>query len=84
MTLAGANPAARIEALDRTPGEVNYFIGEDSSQWRRSIPRYERVRYSGVYPGIDLVYYGNGRKRRAANTTPSWRNFCNRFSLRAR
>lgn len=62
MTLAGANPAARIEALDRAPGAVNYFIGEDSSRWRRSIPRYGRVRYSGVYPGIDLVYHGKGRE----------------------
>jgi len=32
MTLAGANPAARIEALDRTPGDVNYFVGQDSRQ----------------------------------------------------
>ncbi len=62
MALQGANPAARIEGVDRAPGAANYFIGADSSRWRSSIPRYARVRYSGVYPGIDLVYYGNGQK----------------------
>jgi uncharacterized protein (TIGR03437 family) len=61
MTPQGANPAPRIEAVDREPGAVNYLIGEDSSQWRRSVPRYERVWYRGVYQGIDLIYYGNGR-----------------------
>ncbi len=62
MRPENANPKASLEAEDCTPGEVNYFIGEDTSRWRRSIPRYERVRYRSIYPGIDLIYYGNDRK----------------------
>ena len=29
------------------------------SQWRTGIANFARVRYQGVYPGIDVVYYGN-------------------------
>ena len=28
------------------------------SKWHTDIPQFARVRYRGVYPGIDLVYYG--------------------------
>jgi len=44
------------------PGKVNYFIGNDPAKWRTGIPAYAKVRYSSVYPGVDLVYYGNQRK----------------------
>ncbi|HEY4359799.1 MAG TPA: SBBP repeat-containing protein [Bryobacteraceae bacterium] len=39
-------------------GKVNYFLGSDASQWRTDIPTYGRIEYRGVYPGIDLAYYG--------------------------
>jgi len=55
----GANPEAQIEALDELPGKSNYFIGSDRSKWRTGIPNYSRVRYRGIYPGVDLIYYGN-------------------------
>jgi hypothetical protein len=58
MKLASASRHVRIEGLDALPGTVNYFVG-DPSRWRRSVPSYARVRYHGVYPGIDLVFYGN-------------------------
>jgi uncharacterized protein (TIGR03437 family) len=41
---------------------VNYFVGSNPSAWRTDIPTYGRVRYPGVYPGIDVVYYGNQGK----------------------
>jgi hypothetical protein len=56
--LAGSNAAPQIEALDRLPVRTNYFIGR-RDRWRGDIPNYARVRYRGVYPGIDAVYYGN-------------------------
>jgi hypothetical protein len=40
-------------------GRVNYFIGNDPSKWRRNVPTYARIRYKSIYPGIDLIYYGN-------------------------
>jgi hypothetical protein len=45
--------------LDPLPGIVNYFIGDDPSKWRTNIPTYQKVGYKDLYPGIDLVYYGN-------------------------
>lgn len=59
MRFDGANPQAEIVGLEKLPGIVNYFIGEDSSKWRTYIPTYQKVEYQDVYPGIDLVYYGN-------------------------
>jgi hypothetical protein len=59
MKLVGSNPNPQIEGLDRLPGISNYFIGNDPKKWRTNVPNYARVRYREVYPGIDLVYYGN-------------------------
>jgi hypothetical protein len=59
MKLLGGNAQARVAALDELPGKVNYFIGNDPKKWRTNVPTYAKVKYQGVYPGIDLVYYGN-------------------------
>jgi hypothetical protein len=34
-------------------------VGKDPTQWQRNLPVFGRVRAKGLYPGIDLVYYGN-------------------------
>ena len=41
------------------PGKVNYIIGKDPKEWRLGIPTYKSVRYRDLYPGIDVVSYGN-------------------------
>ncbi|MGB7760046.1 MAG: SBBP repeat-containing protein [Bryobacteraceae bacterium] len=60
MRLAGARPHARLEGLDPLPGKSFYYIGNDPRKWRTGIPQYGRVGYRDVYPGVDLVFYGNG------------------------
>ncbi|HEY9284551.1 MAG TPA: hypothetical protein VIP46_13930, partial [Pyrinomonadaceae bacterium] len=62
VRLLGANPAARVSGADPLPGVSNYFVGRDPSAWRAGVPTFARVGYGGVYPGVDLVYYGNGRR----------------------
>lgn len=62
MNLVGANPAAAVEGLGELEGKVNYFTGNDPELWHRNIPTFGRVRYSEIYPGIDVVYYGNQRR----------------------
>ena len=62
MRLKGANADPRIEGTDPLPGTVNYFSGGDARKWRTGIPRFGRVLYRSVYPGIDLAYYGTERQ----------------------
>ncbi len=59
VRLVGANPHPEVEGLEALPGRVNYLIGDDKSNWHMNIPTFGRVKFAGVYPGIDLVYYGN-------------------------
>ncbi len=62
MGLAGGNPNPEIAGTDALPGKSNYLVGNLPSRWHRDIPQFARVRYSQVYPGIDLVYYGKQGK----------------------
>lgn len=43
-------------------GKANYLTGRDPSRWLTNVPTYGRVAYRSIYPGIDLVYYGNQRR----------------------
>lgn len=58
MSLKGADPGSIVGA-DPLPGKANYFIGNDPKQWHTNVPTYERVVYQNVYPGVNLIYYGN-------------------------
>src|SRR5882724_11073695 len=62
MRLEGANPAAGISGTDKLLKRTSYFIGSDPKKWRTDVPSYRRVKYAGIYPGVDLVFYGNQRK----------------------
>ena len=62
MRLLGANAEAEVFGQDELPGKSNYFIGNDPKKWHVGVPQYASVRYTGVYPGVDLVYYGNQRE----------------------
>ncbi len=59
MKLVGANPAAILTGADPLPGKSNYLIGNDPQKWQRGVSQFAGVHYAGVYPGIDLVFYGN-------------------------
>ena len=62
MKLAGSNQHALISGVSPLPGKSNYFIGNDPSRWHRDVPQFARVRYANIYPGIDVVFYGNQRQ----------------------
>jgi hypothetical protein len=59
MKMIGANRSPRVEGQDELPGKSNYFIGNDPAKWQTNVPSYQKVRYHGIYPGVDLEYYGN-------------------------
>ncbi|SNS42632.1 Abnormal spindle-like microcephaly-assoc'd, ASPM-SPD-2-Hydin [Granulicella rosea] len=60
LTLDGANAAAMPRGEAALPGRSHYLLGNDPAQWRTGVSQFSRVRVPAVYPGIDLVYYGNG------------------------
>ena len=59
MKLVGGAAEPEVAGLEELRGKSNYFIGSDPEKWRTDVPLYARVQYKAIYPGIDLVYYGN-------------------------
>ena len=59
MRLEGANQEPKVSGQDELPGKVNYLIGNDPAKWRTEIATFRKILYKDVYPGIDLLYYGN-------------------------
>ena len=58
LKFEGAGRASRIVSREPLPGRSNYFVGNDPSKWIADIPTFARVEYRGVYPGVDLAFYG--------------------------
>ncbi len=62
LQLVGANQRPHVTGLEELSGKVNYFVGNDPKNWHTGIPTFAKVRYAEVYPGVDLIYYGNQGK----------------------
>ncbi len=60
LRFEGGRRAPEIEGVKQTGGVSNYFLGNDPAKWRTGVAQFEQVRYREVYPGIDVVFYGNG------------------------
>jgi len=54
-----SNPQPQLVGIDKLPGVSNYFVGNDPKKWRTNVESYAKVKYENLYPGIDLLYYGN-------------------------
>jgi len=59
LKFLGSNPEAILSGTQKLESISNYFIGNDSSQWRTHIPNYAKVTYRNLYEGIDAAFYGN-------------------------
>ena len=62
LHLQRTNPGTEITGLEKLPGRTDYFIGSDPKDWRTGVPSYSRVKYHEIYPGVDLIFYGNQRR----------------------
>jgi hypothetical protein len=60
LRFVGANPRAEVTGIEELPGKSSYFSGPDRKSWHASIPHYAKVKYSDIYPGIDLIFYESG------------------------
>ncbi len=58
LRFVGARTSKRLDARERAEGTTNYMLGADASKWLHDVPSYRQLRQAGLYPGIDLVYYG--------------------------
>ena len=57
MRLEGADPSATASGRNRVDGLVNY-IRTTAGGSQSGLPRFERIYFQEVYPGIDIEYYG--------------------------
>ncbi|MGC2062980.1 MAG: SBBP repeat-containing protein, partial [Thermodesulfovibrionales bacterium] len=62
LSLVGVSPGATISGGGLLPGKSNYIVGDDPSRWRKNVPMFSKIRYEGIYPGVDLIFYGNQRR----------------------
>jgi len=58
IRLIGANPHPQFTGLNPLRARVNYLVGNDPGKWHRGVPTFGRVRINGIYPGVDMIYYG--------------------------
>ena len=58
IQLRGTEPLSRVVGTDELPGKSHYLLGNDPAKWRTDVPHFAKVKYEGIYPGVDLVYYG--------------------------
>jgi hypothetical protein len=58
ISFPGASPAIP-EGMEALSGKSNYFIGNDPDKWVCGAPHYGKITYRNIYPGVDLVFYGN-------------------------
>ena len=59
LRLAGARPGVAPRADGPQAGSANYLMGSHPDQWRLGVALFQSIRYSSVYPGIDLIYHGD-------------------------
>ena len=62
MKLLDANEKSVAEGQEASPATTNYFMGNDPAKWHTGVPAYASVKYRDIYPGTDLIYYGNSRQ----------------------
>ena len=62
MRLLGASHAVKAHGRRMLPGLTNYVAGTNPHEWRTGVRSYAEVEYHDVYPGVDVVYYGNQRQ----------------------
>lgn len=62
MKLIGSRNESRVVGIEELSGKSSYFRGKDPSRWHTQVTQYRKIKYESVYPGIDLVFYGNQRE----------------------
>jgi hypothetical protein len=62
MQLSGGSAKQQLTGEARLQGTVNYFLGNNPANWKTGVPTFEKVKYTDVYPGVNLIYYGSHQR----------------------
>lgn len=62
MQFVGADASAKISAESELAGKINRLIGNDPALWQVGRPTFAKVRVENIYPGVNVVFYGNQQK----------------------
>ncbi len=62
MRLIGGSAIPEVTGEEQLPGTANYFTGSDPAKWIARVPTFAKVMYRGIYPGVNLVYYGSRQR----------------------
>ena len=63
------NASVAWKGIAQLRAQTNYFIGNDPSKWRTSVPNYAHAEAPRILPGVDLVAYSNADHRPAGKST---------------
>lgn len=58
VTFAHASPSVHLSPGKALGSKSNIIHGNDRTKWR-TVENYGDVHANGLYPGVDLIYYGN-------------------------
>jgi len=61
LSLAGARGNVAPKGVGREAGTANYLVGAPD-RWQLGVKLFAKIRYAGLYPGVDLVYYGDANR----------------------
>ncbi len=61
LRFVGARPAT-LTGLEPTASKSHYFTGNDARHWRTNVANFARVKAAEIYPGVDVIWYGNQRQ----------------------
>lgn len=59
MRMVGGRPNATVVGEQTLDSKAHYLRGNNPDAWQQDVGQFGRVRYADIYPGIDVVYYGN-------------------------
>lgn len=60
LSFVAPDTGMRLVPGDRLAARINYLTGPDEAHWRKNVPAFGAVRYTCVWPGIDIEFRGVG------------------------
>ncbi len=56
LRFVAPSPDMRVEEMGEEVTRTNFYLGDDRRAWREGVGAYRGVRYTNVWPGIDVEY----------------------------